>query len=113
MSKEWQIDIGRGKSLLRQGQILIVSVTGTTREEDKSFDYLVNDYVKAAVMARDAGAEIVELNLSCPNVKGDRAGDLYRYPGRPRLLLKPSGKKPFLKDRSPCQFKEVICQKIH
>lgn len=76
---EWQADVEKARAALSSDQILIVSVTGTTWEEDKSFEALLEDFVAAASMARDAGADLVELNLSCPNVKGHHEGDLFKY----------------------------------
>ncbi len=61
--KVWQEDIARAKSGLGDGQVLIVSVVGTPGKET-----LPEDYTHGAVLAVEAGAEIVEINLSCPNV---------------------------------------------
>lgn len=59
----WQADIQKAKAGLGDGQVLIVSVVGTPGEKD-----LADDYARAAGLAADAGAPIVEINLSCPNV---------------------------------------------
>jgi dihydroorotate dehydrogenase (NAD+) catalytic subunit len=59
----WQADIQKAKAGLGEGQVLIVSVVGTPGEKD-----LAADYAKAARLAAEAGAPIIEINLSCPNV---------------------------------------------
>ncbi len=62
--KEWQADVEKAKAGMGEGQVLIVSVVGTPGE---GVD-LAEDYALGARMAVEAGAEIVEINLSCPNV---------------------------------------------
>jgi dihydroorotate dehydrogenase len=59
----WQEDIQRAKKGLGAGQVLIASAVGTPGEKD-----LAADYAKGAAMAAEAGSDIVEINLSCPNV---------------------------------------------
>lgn len=57
-------DIAYAKRALNRGQVLIVSVYGDDEQRD-----LVTDFVRAASMAKEAGADIIELNLSCPNLQ--------------------------------------------
>lgn len=69
--ERWQADIARSREILREGQILIVSVMGspeTLRVQDDMG--LVRQFTEVAADAKDAGAQIVELNLSCPNTGG-------------------------------------------
>lgn len=62
--QEWQADIALANSFMKKGQVMIVSCVGTpTVGQD-----IADDYVRCAVMAKDAGAKIIELNYSCPNV---------------------------------------------
>ncbi len=61
--KIWQEDIEKARGVLGEGQILIVSVVGTPGERD-----LADDYAKGAAFAKEAGAHVIEINLSCPNV---------------------------------------------
>ncbi len=103
--KEWQEDISRAKSVLGSGKILIVSVTGTTLLNNDSFEYLVNDFVKAASMAREAGADAIELNLSCPNVKGHHEGDLYLYPEETKQVVQAVWEKAINKGETPLLVK--------
>lgn len=57
-------DIPRANALLREGQVMVVSVVGTVRS-DCTF---IEDFVRAALLAKEAGAKIIEANFSCPNV---------------------------------------------
>ncbi len=69
--EQWQADIERSKRVLREGQVLIVSVMGspeTLRSNDDAG--LVRQFTDVATQAQEAGANIVELNLSCPNTGG-------------------------------------------
>ncbi len=56
---EWtRKDIAKARSYLHDGQVLIVSVYGKTDKE----------FISAAKLAQEAGAQIIEANISCPNV---------------------------------------------
>ncbi len=56
---EWtRQDIAKARSYLSDAQVLIVSVYGKTDEE----------FIAAAQLAQEAGAQIIEANVSCPNV---------------------------------------------
>ncbi len=70
-----QEDIPKAKSYLRKGQVLVVSIVGTERQ-DLSF---TEDFVRAALLAKECGAPIIEANFSCPNVD-KKAGCLYMSP---------------------------------
>lgn len=68
-------DIPKAQSSLKSGQVMIVSVVGST-DAEKPF---VEDFVDAALLAKHAGAKIIEANFSCPNVD-KTAGCLYMTP---------------------------------
>ncbi|MFH1737751.1 MAG: dihydroorotate dehydrogenase [bacterium] len=72
----WKEDARCAKEALRQGQILIVAVVGTPRE-GWGIDELFDDYAQCALWAKEAGADVVETNLSCPNVTTSE-GQIYR-----------------------------------
>jgi dihydroorotate dehydrogenase len=75
--KIWQADVEKAKAGLSArgvGQVLIVSVSGTPEQGD-----LAADYAKGAALAVEAGADIVEINLSCPNVETGE-GSIYADP---------------------------------
>jgi len=66
-----QMDIHLATHALEKGQVLIVSVFGT----GESHQELKEDFVRAALVAKEAGAPIIEANFSCPNVSS--GGTLY------------------------------------
>lgn len=68
-------DIARANGYLRPGQVMIVSVVATPKPGE-SFQ---EDFVRAASLAKDAGAKIIEANFSCPNVD-KKEGSLYTSP---------------------------------
>ena len=87
--ERWQKSVAEAKMALVPGrQILIVSVIGTTPKKSESFEYLLNDFVRAASMAKEAGADIVELNLSCPNLPGHLEENIYLRPDDSREIAK-------------------------
>lgn len=72
--KIWQEDIQKAKRGIRSGQVLIVSVVGSPARASAPGEAgcgslsLADDYAKGASIAVNAGADIIEINLSCPNV---------------------------------------------
>jgi dihydroorotate dehydrogenase len=71
----WRRDIRQCRARLRAGQVLTVSVVGTAAE-DTTETAFADDYATLASEVLEAGAQIVELNLSCPNV-GKRESEVY------------------------------------
>ncbi len=74
--KEWQEDVQRAARAVGEGQLLVVSVMGTWEEgsgvEPKAStpndpDGFVRDFARAGSLAAEAGAPVIELDLSCPN----------------------------------------------
>ena len=72
----WRRDIRNCRARLRPGQVLIVSVVGTA-DADTSEAAFIDDFSALTAEAREAGAQVVELNFSCPNV-GRRESEVYR-----------------------------------
>jgi dihydroorotate dehydrogenase len=68
-------DISRANAALQEGQVMVVSVVGTIRENCT----FLEDFVQAALLAKEAGAKIIEANFSCPNVDKSE-GCLYMSP---------------------------------
>jgi len=62
----WQEDMARAVRSAGEGQVLVGSFQGTKKEGGTAQD-LIEDYVLAAELVVEAGAKIVEANLSCPN----------------------------------------------
>ncbi|WP_104525300.1 beta/alpha barrel domain-containing protein [Blastococcus atacamensis] len=58
--EEWMADLERALAAVGDEQLLLVSVMGEG-------DDLAADFAGTALMAQEAGAPVVELNLSCPN----------------------------------------------
>ena len=80
----WRGDIAVAKSKLAPGQLLIVSVVATP-EEHWGVDELAADFVQCAKWATEAGADIIEANLSCPNVCSAE-GSIYLDPPTSRNI---------------------------
>ncbi|MHB8368144.1 MAG: beta/alpha barrel domain-containing protein [Leptospirales bacterium] len=71
----WQKDVALSRTMIGKGQVLIVSVVGTERGGESIGD----NFARAAKMAVEAGAMAIEMNFSCPNVKGSE-GQLFQDP---------------------------------
>ena len=72
----WRRDIRSCRARLRPDQVMIVSVVGTSDGDTSERDF-IDDFSTLTAEARDAGAQVVELNFSCPNVDR-REGQVYR-----------------------------------
>jgi dihydroorotate dehydrogenase len=68
--KEWQEDVREAKRRLGPGQVLVVSVMGTP-EMARDNAELAQQFARTAGLAVEAGADIVEANLSCPNTESE------------------------------------------
>lgn len=66
----WTKDLPNAIAGAGKGQLLIMSVVGTIREGYGPEEYY-DDFATAAKLAKDAGAKVVEINLSCPNVASE------------------------------------------
>ena len=73
---EWQADFAKAQAAMHDGQLLILSCMGTHGLDRE----LTDDYAYVAAAAKDAGAKAIEINLSCPNLKGARTGAIYLDP---------------------------------
>ena len=74
----WQADVAETRRRLPPNKLLNVSVVGTT-QPGWSIEQLADDYAACAGQAAEAGADTVEINLSCPNV-ATCDGQLYHHP---------------------------------
>lgn len=83
----WMAEIKKIKKELSDGQILPVSVYGTNKE-GMTLQELANDYAKAAKLAKSAGADAIEINLSCPNVLGDEDPNIFCSPTATSTITK-------------------------
>ncbi len=57
-------DIAKARAALTEGQLLIVSMYGSGKNEQEQ----IADFVTAATIAYKGGAHILEANFSCPNL---------------------------------------------
>jgi dihydroorotate dehydrogenase (NAD+) catalytic subunit len=71
-------DIPLANARLQQGQVLIVSITGTPSNTNDPKEFL-EDFIATALFAKDCGAKIIEANFSCPNVATGE-GSIYNNP---------------------------------
>lgn len=62
----WQAEFKAAAEGLGSGQRLVLSVAGTTMQRGRNGD-LVDDFVAVVNKGIEAGARVIELNLSCPN----------------------------------------------
>lgn len=76
--RQWREDLEQTRNQLPADKILSVSVVGTM-QPGWGIAELAADYAQCARWAVDAGADVVEANLSCPNV-ATCDGQLYRHP---------------------------------
>jgi dihydroorotate dehydrogenase len=75
---DWQADAEIALGSLGSGQILVMSGMGTA-EPGMTLGELAGDYARTTAMARETGAHVVELNLSCPNT-GETSGAVFSDP---------------------------------
>jgi dihydroorotate dehydrogenase len=70
--QQWQADVEASRATLSRRQALIVSVMGSPDAPDTKTDsQLVRQFAQTTGLAVEAGADMVELNLSCPNTGGE------------------------------------------
>ncbi|HSW97925.1 MAG TPA: tRNA-dihydrouridine synthase [Candidatus Saccharimonadales bacterium] len=63
----WQEDVKKAISYAKKGQVLILSFMGTVKPNQTEEEF-IQDFADAARLAKETGAEIFEVNLSCPNI---------------------------------------------
>lgn len=63
----WSEGVATAVAHARPGQMVWVSVEGTRWDPQWTNEQYVEDWVLAARLAKEAGAHVVEANLSCPN----------------------------------------------
>jgi dihydroorotate dehydrogenase len=69
--QEWTADFAEAKKAAGPGQLLMLGVQGTIQDGFSEADYFA-DFAKTAQLGAEAGAEVIEVNLSCPNIAGER-----------------------------------------
>lgn len=66
----WIEDMKKALAGQGEGQLMIASVVGTIQDGFTTDDYH-DDFAKTAKLAVEAGAQAIEINLSCPNVANE------------------------------------------
>lgn len=72
----WRKDIHRAKERIGRGQVLVVSVIGTPRPGGDQ-EALIADYARCAVWAAEAGADVIEVHLACPDPFAEQPQMIY------------------------------------
>jgi len=72
----WRADVKRARAKLAADQLLLVSVMGTPVPGGDA-EQLAQDYATCARWAAEAGADVVEVHLSCPNTAAEQAHMVY------------------------------------
>ena len=80
----WRPDIEKAKVALESGQLLNVSVVGTPADGG-GLDEMADDFARCAAWAVESGADLIEINLSCPNVC-TAEGQIYHDPEASRTV---------------------------
>ena len=80
----WRKDVERTRSGLSKGQVLVVSVVASP-QPGWTMEEVAEDFAKCAAWAAESGADVVEPNLSCPNVCTQEA-DLYLSADASRMV---------------------------
>lgn len=97
-------DIPLAKSLLKEGQLLIVSTFGAGEN-------MIEDFVTTSQMAVEFGAPVIEANYSCPNVSGGE-GALYQsaemVENISKRIVKGIGEVPLIIKMGLCQSKQQL-----
>lgn len=65
--EQWKTDMRWARGQLLEGQLLIVSVVASP-QPDWTIEQIADDFALCAEWAVAAGAQVIEANLSCPNV---------------------------------------------
>lgn len=63
----WQEDVKKALTYQGDGQLLILSFMGTVKENQTQQEF-VDDFALAAKLANETGVDVLEANLSCPNI---------------------------------------------
>ncbi len=69
--EEWTADFKKAKKTAGPGQLLMLGIQGTIQDGFSEEDYY-KDFAKTAELGAEAGADVIEVNLSCPNVAGEQ-----------------------------------------
>jgi dihydroorotate dehydrogenase (NAD+) catalytic subunit len=71
----WRRDVRRARERIGKGQMLIVSVLGTTASKDR--EALIEDYATCSRWAAESGADAIEVQLAWPDPFADQPQAIY------------------------------------
>jgi len=107
--KAVSVDIATARASLQLGQLLLVSVYG----EGTSWPEIREAFARAASLAKEAGAHMVELNLSCPNVAHGIAWDTEDVASLAAFVARQVGDLPLSVKvgvfSDPCKLRAWLC----
>lgn len=63
----WQEDVQQAIKYAKKGQLMVLSFMGTVKK-DQTQNEFISDFIRAAKLAYETGAKVLEANLSCPNI---------------------------------------------
>ncbi len=66
----WVPDAQKANAEVGKGQLLITSIVGTIQPGFTTEDYY-QDFATTALLAKQSGAKVIEINFSCPNVMNE------------------------------------------
>lgn len=66
-SDQWQLDVTKALTYVKPDQLMILSFMGTVKPHQTQQEF-VADFAQAASNAAATGAQVLEANLSCPNI---------------------------------------------
>jgi dihydroorotate dehydrogenase len=73
--EEWQPDVKKALTYLADDQLMILSIMGGS-DTDADTESVVRDFVEVARLGAETGVNVIELNLSCPNVLNPTTGQV-------------------------------------
>jgi len=65
--EQWQADVIKAKEYAGPGQLLVLSFMGTTHE-GQTRDEFIDDFATTAILAKETGVKVLEIDISCPNI---------------------------------------------
>ncbi len=108
----WRKDVEETRTQLPKGKLLSVSVVGTV-QNGWSIEQLSKDYAQCARWAVDSGADCIETNFSCPNVR-TCDGQLFQNPEQAAIVAahvrESIGQTPFLVKVGHVESSDEIAQ---
>lgn len=66
----WQKDVSKSLRFEKRGQLLILAFMGTVKKNQTKQEF-INDFANTGKLAKQTGAKVLEVNLSCPNLENE------------------------------------------